>query len=216
MPWERIVEAAWLASPYRNPFAGDRMRSRLLRETIELTEVDDAAEVDSSDPRNLRLCLKGALDSMMEGIDLVATIRRGPAYPFHPPEIKLLPLIFHPLVDNEGGLRLNTAHPSMRLPALVRSIIHSMAYPASECLVSRAGVLLREDPILFRHLLRQRHDNAATIEQRRAVWVGILRKFAWVLPADDVATKAGVEGNILGYLFPLYRFQNEGAAIEGS
>ena len=190
------------------------MRHRLLSETIDLPDVDHAAEIDSSDPRTVRLRVKGLVGSMMEGIDLIATIRRGPQYPFRRPEIKLFPLIFHPLVDSEGRLRLSSECPTQRLLGLVEAISFTMAYP--ESVVNRAGDLLREDPILFRHLLRQRHDNAATIEQRRAVWVGILRKFEWVLPADDVATKAGVEGNILGYLFPLYRFQNEAAAIEGS
>ena len=189
--WQRIVDAGWLVMPHRFKSV----------QVLEVPVLCPDAEVDRDDPRRIRVRIHGLPDSPMEGLSVLATIRRAPL------TITMERTFFHPNVDADAQVRL--PNTNLRLLDVILILRYTLSFPSVRHCTDLPGYLWRDHPVLYRHLLRRSLDplGTPTIERRRAVWIQVLRRLPAHLP------EGGVEEHIVAYLSPLCAWANETALL---
>ena len=132
---------------------------RLLKERKDLMENPvegiQAAPVSDTDMFNWRGSVVGPEGSPYEGGNFFLDIVFPAEYPFKPPKVTFSTKIFHPNVNDNGGVCLDTLKdnwtPSLTIGKVLMTVQQLMMDPnADSALVPEIGTMIRENPEAFR------------------------------------------------------------------
>eukprot|EP01083_Nonionella_stella_P141813 437626_1 len=117
-----------------------RLRVRMMKE-LKIMERDPPSGISvwSSGDRldHFKACIAGPADSPYEGGNFKLDVRIPDRYPFQPPNVRFVTVIYHPNIDDGGRICLDTLKmppkgawtPSLNIVTVLTMIQQLMAYP---------------------------------------------------------------------------------------